>query len=177
VSLQLNVFLGYFGIFRPGDSTKLKVEESTDMQNRFLGTYSSPFTMPRKHIPYWLLEKRFTTSRSQSVPIEGTYTYEVENKTYKYVSREHSHLLGLTSPVSPWSLSIQRSLRKNLIDKDASRQFLLHESLPSMKYSSTLAYQVMSGSTWTRFSTELALPLLASNEKCAAFARFNLHHA
>jgi hypothetical protein len=92
--------------------------------------------------------------------VDATYSYEIDTKQSKYESKEHSHSVTLTSPDSPWSLKFESTLRKNKVDKDASRYFLQHESLPSSKQSMALSYFAIRDMTMTRVSAELALPLL-----------------
>lgn len=106
--------------------------------------------------------------------LEASYSFEIDTKQTKYESREQSHSLLLSSPDSPWSLRFEGVVRKNKIDRDASKYFLLNESLPSAKFSTTIGFTRLAENMMTRVNTELALPLIA--DRCASFLKVEAKH-
>ena len=80
---------------------------------------------------------------SELTRLETSYSYDIKTVRNKFESQEQSHVFKLASPESPWNFSLERNLRINNIDKDASRQFLRDEALPSMKYSARIAYGML----------------------------------
>lgn len=106
--------------------------------------------------------------------LEASYSLEIDTKQTKYESREQAHIVEFASHNSPWSLKVGSVLRKNRIDRDASRYFLLNESLPSAKYSATLGYLKLAENMMTRINTELALPLI--DDRCASFVKIEAKH-
>lgn len=51
---------------------------------------------------------------------------------------------------------------------------MLYESLPSVKYSSTLSFLKMTQNYFTKFSTELAVPLV--DDRSPSFFKFEAKH-
>ena len=47
-----------------------------------------------------------------------------------------------------------------MIDAHASKQFLMHDALPSLKHSASLEYFELKGDHQSRMTAELALPLM-----------------
>jgi len=60
-------------------------------------------------------------------------SYEVDNKHLKYLSRERSLIFRATPDNMPVSFKLESTFRKNLVDQYASREFILNDSLPSIK--------------------------------------------
>ena len=133
-------------------------------------TLMQPFTLHARHLPRAVLND----DTGVLTQLQAAYSFEIDTKQTKFESREQSHSFELSCPDSPWRLKLEKNLRKNKIDKEASRYFLLHESLPSAKYSATLSFFKIAEKSMTRLSSELALPLI--NDRCASFLKFEAKH-
>ena len=137
-------------------------------------TYMNPFQLKSSFLPNAILTEDARIAQNEETPCEVSYTYEIDTKSSKFESREHSHILELSSQNSPWGLKFENTIRKNLIDQDASKNFLLYESLPSLKYSTSLSFMEMTHNSMTRGSLELALPLI--DDRSPSFLKLELKH-
>ena len=84
-------------------------------------------------------------------------TYEIDNKHYKYLSREKSLALSAQPEELPWNFKLERSSRTNIVDRYASRKYIINDTLPSQKISLGADYYKMDESKFRSFSAELAL--------------------
>ena len=154
-------------LLKTDDFLKLAFNLNQQKEKIYSLTFMQPFSVA---LPKLLLHETALNSSN----LEAAYSFEIDTKQTKYESREHSHSLLLSSPDSPWSLKLEGVVRKNRIDRDASRYFLLHESLPSAKISATVGFTKLAENTMTRVNTELAIPLI--DDRCASFVKVEAKH-
>lgn len=62
-------------------------------------------------------------------------SYEIDNKSFKYLSRERSLVFRAQEEDSPWGLKAEITHRKNIVDQYASRKFIMNDSQASVKKS------------------------------------------
>ena len=60
---------------------------------------------------------------------------------------------------SHWSVTFENTLRKNIIEKYSSREFIKNETMHTVKQSVALQHAVMNENTYKVFKLEVALPL------------------
>ena len=86
-----------------------------------------------------------------------TSSFEIDHRAQKYLTRENSFSFALSRPECPWSYKAESTLRKNVIDKCASADFITNDSLPTIKNSIGAEYNIMSPKFMRRFDSELGL--------------------
>ena len=86
------------------------------------------------------------------------YTFEYDHKESKFLSRERSNVLSIGPSNSYWSVKFENTMRKNIIEKYSSRDFIRNESMHSLKQSVALQYAVMNETKYHTFATEFAYP-------------------
>ena len=64
---------------------------------------------------------------------DTSLSYEIDNKSLKYMSRERALVLRAAPEGSNWSFKAESTFRKNVVDQYASRRRIIHDSLASVK--------------------------------------------
>ena len=63
---------------------------------------------------------------------DTSLSYEIDNKSLKYLSRERSLVLRAAPEGSGLSFKAESTFRKNVIDQYASRRYIIQDSLSSI---------------------------------------------
>ena len=86
-------------------------------------------------------------------------SYEIDNKSLKYLSRERSLVFRATPEGSSWSVKAESTFRKNVVDQYASRKFIINDSLSSTKTAVGVEYSAVDPvkSTFETFESALAV--------------------
>jgi hypothetical protein len=71
--------------------------------------------------------------------MQSQVTLEIDNKKYKFESREAVALWEILSD-SPWRLKFENSIRQNSFNSFNSWKFLKEEAMPTKKSSVALEY-------------------------------------
>ena len=102
---------------------------------------------------YWL---------THTLPLKNWNTslsYEIDNKSLKYLSRERSLVFRAIPDFCNWSFKAESTFRKNVVDQYASKKYIINDSLASIKTSIGLEHQNMdpSNNFFHSFDAELSV--------------------
>lgn len=110
---------------------------------------------------YWLTHTMPIFFRYKNEPQywQTSLSYELDNKSSKYLSRERSIVFRAQPTDSPWAYRAESNFRKNIIDQYASRKFILNDSQASEKFSLGVEYNDISQAKmrFQNIDAELAL--------------------
>ena len=120
-------------------------------------SYVFPFIMDIR-LPFFLQATPLTFFDNRPCNLAAKYQNDVSRS--KQTTREHSWIAELDLIDTPWRVKFEQTLRANTIDAFASKQFLETEALPSIKHSASLEYIHIDDGLNSKFSAELAVPLL-----------------
>ena len=93
----------------------------------------------------------------------------------KHEFHEKSWITELAFIDTPWRVKFEQSYRRNMIDSYASKEFLIHDSLPSLKHSISLEYFELKGDHQSRMTAELAFPLMG-HSRSPNFLKLEAQH-
>lgn len=74
---------------------------------------------------------------------DTSLSYEIDNKSLKYLSRERSLVFRAVPNMSYWSFKAESTFRKNVVDQYASKKYIINDSLASIKTSVGVEHQKM----------------------------------
>jgi len=130
------------------DLTTLGLNRTQSKQTRYFFTHERPFLIVRKR----------SEGPDSHYPCNWALSYMIDTTQTKYEAREKSLSVELDTDLTPWKLRLERVHRRNVIDAFASKYFLTHEALPSLKESLSLEFSQFNHTHFNRFTSEFAYP-------------------
>ena len=123
-------------------------------QMHYWVTHNLPLFSDKNRTPFGAKQKIWDTSLS----------YEIDNKSQKYLSRERS-LVYRATPIAndgsplPVTFKAESTFRKNVVDQYASKKYIINDSLASIKTSVGMEASVMDpmSNVFSNIDAELAI--------------------